>query len=444
MSSLPKQLNYSQVKPLGVDATPEILRFRSQNQSYKSGDTIRIEIPTGRSGMHLWPHSTFLEGKLNVNFTSGGGAPADLNIVLDQCIYSCFKRYRLLHGSEIIEDQLHVNKLYNSIYDLQKNEFERNGDSISLLGDVATNTGTAFTFVKANTTPLVNQDMPTPQEFAFVLPSLIGSLASTAIPLGLMGSSSLYLELELDAANVAFFAPQADILSINSFTISDIYLNCKISQLPSSVETLLVNSTNGLVLLPAVSYKGELKTISTGSSFSNEKFAFNLRSIKNFIFFNQNQDIANGRKVAPSCTTRSYCGLQSYYLTFNGIQYPSQEIATPSVQYMNLLRAFDGAADTNFGGILTKNNYTQGTGANTDGDDLTETGFLCRSLFALDLDRYAHSSDILVTGSNTTGQNVNLVQRFGNAGVPANLNVYGFVMHDVLYELSQGLLKAAT
>jgi len=65
--SLPKELNYGLNKPISVQSNPEIVRYRSDNGEYRSGDVIRIEIPTGKSGLHLFPHSSFIEGKISVN-----------------------------------------------------------------------------------------------------------------------------------------------------------------------------------------------------------------------------------------------------------------------------------------------------------------------------------------------------------------------------------------
>ena len=62
--ALVKSLNYASNKPLGASSRPEILRFRSDNADYKTGDFIRIEIPCGRRGHHLFPQDSYIEGKL--------------------------------------------------------------------------------------------------------------------------------------------------------------------------------------------------------------------------------------------------------------------------------------------------------------------------------------------------------------------------------------------
>ena len=128
--SLPKELNLGSNKPLSSSARPNILRFRSDNSSYQAGDTIRIEIPTNRQGQYLFPNDSFLEFKVKIN-ASGGNGIGTTNFYLDQSIYSIFNRLRVIHGSTVLEDTLYVNRLWTVLYDIQINESERRGDSIT-------------------------------------------------------------------------------------------------------------------------------------------------------------------------------------------------------------------------------------------------------------------------------------------------------------------------
>jgi len=452
--SYPKELNYGHQKPNAVPAKPEIIRYRSQNGEYRNNDVIRIEINTGKAGMHLFPHSTFLEGKVRVNMTAAGdaaGATSRNGCRIDQSAYSLFKRYRLLHGNETQEDLLHPNRLWNSIYDVQKNDHERNGDSISLLTD-SFKSGLGRPFVRYSTTaggspPGLTGDS-LPLDFAFCLPSgLIGTLAQMSVPLSVMGASNLFLELELeDVLKVFTTIPAAvaaadglpiidETASINSYTVSDLYMNCKVCMLPSDIELALFQSIGPNITIHSVGYKGELKTISQNSTTFNDKIAFSFNSIKSFMFFNANQSVANGVLTQHAITTRPFINLLRYHLTMNGVQYPSQSIENPSVMYQNLLRCFDANSDTNFGGIIDNTNYTSGTGA----DAANSIG---RFLGGIDLDRFNNNgiSEVMITGTNTVGQSINLVQFFSQP-TPQPINVYCFCMYDCIFELSGGLLK---
>lgn len=439
--SLPKEYNFS-TKPNSASCTPQILRFRSQNSSYSSGDTIRIEIPTGRNGMYLYGHSSVIEGKVKLNLQgTAGNAGGTLGAQIDQSVYSMFRRVRLLHSNETLTDTLYCNRLWSAIYDLQKSISSRQGDTIHKL--VSSTDKTQGVTFRTAAIAIGNRDNHVTEEidFAFCLPnSLIGTMADKALPLSRMGASNMVLELELDSALRVFkaeatSATAAAVASIN-YTISEIYLNTKISILSPDVEQDLINTTGGLIIIPGIDYKGEQKVISANATTFNDKFAFNFSSVKNFLFWNGNQTTCDGAIDTNAITSRPFCRLKEYYLTLNGVQYPSQPIQNPSMMYINLLRAYDGVTCSQFSGIIGKTNYIEGTGNNDS--------VVGRFIGGIDLDRFNNGShDVLITGTSTIGQNMNLVQTFSTAATVA-LNTYGFCMYDVLYRLEGGLLKAST
>ena len=231
--ALVKSLNYNVNKPLASNGTPEILRFRSDNSTYNSGDIIRIEIPTGRQGMHLFPQDSYIEAQVTVNCTTNTAASY---VYLDGSVYSFFRRLRVLHGSNVIEDSLYSNRLWNALYDMQRNASERKGDTINLLinplNTATVTTASQFGLIgKQIATAVGTGNFPaTPIDFTFVLPSsLLGLLAQKALPLSLCTASSIYLELELESASQVFIGSEStDLQSINSYTLSNIYYNAKI------------------------------------------------------------------------------------------------------------------------------------------------------------------------------------------------------------------------
>ena len=135
MSNFPKELNLASNKPMGALGKPSINRYRDDNSSSGGGDTIRIEIPCGRNGQYIFPKDSFIEGRLSVNIstTAGTGTGTGGNIYIDQSIYSLFNRIRIIHGSVPVEDTLYTNRLWTALYDLQVNEVERRGDTITKL-----------------------------------------------------------------------------------------------------------------------------------------------------------------------------------------------------------------------------------------------------------------------------------------------------------------------
>ena len=74
------------------------------------------------------------------------------------------------------------------------------------------------------------------------------------------------MEQELEVAQAAMAFVGDGTAAINSYTVSDIFFNAKLTTLPNDIDDLLIQSTGGIVNLPAISYKAEAKTISAASS----------------------------------------------------------------------------------------------------------------------------------------------------------------------------------
>lgn len=449
--SFPSELNLGSNKPMSASGKPSINRYRSDNSTYSASDVVRIEIATGRKGQMLFPKDSFLELKIKVN--ASNGATANSSIYIDQSIYAIFNRMRIFHGSNVIEDTLYCNKLWSALYDLQVNETKRRGEGIlKLVNDTTGNAGSLFNagttgqkFIQMAANAVQADSLV--YDACIVIPSaLLGSLASKAVPLGLMGASSIYLELELAPTVMAFIGDGSSILY--SYTVSDIFYNAKITTLPNDIDDLLIQSTGGIVNLPAVSYKTEAKTISAASAAFNDKFSFQYSSLKNFLFFVMNGQTANGALATRSITARPKCNITDYFLSINGEAFPSQTIQNTSRMYAELLRAFDGLTDTGFGGIINSSNYVVNTNTfNNDqltvaavGDGGTTT-VQKRFLAGIDLDRFNHSSDTLLSGTSSIGQMINLQLNMG-VGLTEACVLYAAVMYDVLFHIEGGLLTA--
>ena len=140
---LPIQLNLNSNKPLSSGGKPFINRYRSDNTSYGAGDTIRIEIPCGRNGQFLFPTDSFLEAKLKVNCSN---LSTTGSCFIDGTVYSLFHRMRILHGSTVLEDTLHCNRLWNVLYDVQISDTDRKQDCITKLINDNTPTGQSHIF----------------------------------------------------------------------------------------------------------------------------------------------------------------------------------------------------------------------------------------------------------------------------------------------------------
>jgi hypothetical protein len=212
--------------------------------------------------------------------------------------------------------------------------------------------------------------------------------------------------------------------------------------LPSDIDNLLIQSTGGIINLPAMSYKAEAKTISSSSSAFNDKFSFQFSSLKNFIFFLINTTTTVGAALKRSISARTRANVSDFFLTINGEAFPSQTVAGYARAYSELLRCYDLLTDTSAGGIITYNNYAYDT--NTTADDILNATYAStqqkRYVAGLDLDRFNHSSDTLMSGTSSIGQMIN-IQLNMSAATSENLTLYAAVMYDVLYHLENGLLS---
>jgi len=455
-ANLPSTLNLASNKPMSANGKPGIFRYRSDNSSYSAptsgtGDVIRLEIPCGRQGQYLFPKDSFIEGKLQVTSTDSA---LSQTIYIDQSVFSLFNRIRVFHGSNLIEDCLYVNRVWTSVYDLQVNEVERRGDAITKLVNDTTSSGSLYPIFQdgcngmlVHTTSGTTNTLTSSSllDFCFVLPSaVLGSLSTKALPIGLMGASSLYLELELCGATQALVTNSTT--ATLTYAVQDIYYNSKVVTLPSDVNDAVIQSTGGFINLPAVGYKAELKSIASGVTSFNDKFSFQFSSMKNFNFFLINTATAVGANTKRSITARTKAYASEYFLTINGEAYPAQTIQNPSRMYAELQRAWGGLTDTNFGGILTYQNYgSLAANNNTTADDVINSTLTNtkqkRFLAGIDLDRFSQEGQTLMAGTSSIGQMVNLQLNFSQ-GTSEALNLYAYVSYDILYHIEGGLITA--
>jgi hypothetical protein len=464
--SFPKELNLGSNKPISAFGKPSINRYRSDNSTYNNNDTIRIEIPTGRNGQYLFPRDSFIEGSVKINASNGATASS---IYIDQSVYALFNRIRVIHGSTTLEDCLYVNRVWTSVMDVQVNDSERRGLGIThLIGDTVNakpgyNSG-QFGAALMNCTVSQSAIDSSYSDFAFPLPSAIfGTLSSKALPIGLCGASSLYIELELASPNVAFVGEMIvatpSTASIVSFTVQNIFYNTKITTLPSDVNNALLETTGGIINLPAVAYKAEQKTFcaTSGAVAFNDKFSFQYSSIKSFYFFVMNTAATAGDIKYRSVSARPRANITDYYLSINGEAYPSQTIAAglgnaygAARMYAELLRSWDQLSDTNAGGILNYMNYTQSNAHTAPLAQLTSAAnqdygintLQQRFIAGIDLDRFNHSGDTLMSGTDTMGQ---LITLFVNSAASTDpLTLYAYIMYDVMYNIEYGQITART
>jgi hypothetical protein len=442
--SFPKELDYGKMKPASVASRPVIQRFRADLQSYAPTQVIRIEIPTSARTTHLFPSDCFLEGKLNVNVDSANTT----SITVDGNVYSLFRRMSIFHGSNLLETQYYCGKLWHVLNDCQRGWSDRSQDSIAMLASNTSSLGGASLGISssgANGITIVGTGSAAVQsfDFSFILPSAIfGTMAGKAIPLGACQASSFYIELELETLNNMFSTFLSAPTLTGGATVSDVVFNAKVSVLPDDVNNLLMESVMNRVVIPSTSWKVEQKTLASGNSSFNDKFAFQLSSVNAFLFWFHNtaaQDALDYR----SMTSRPGHKLTNYQLNINGETYPSDLISSRSRMICELQRAFDTLGTTRSGcGILDSVNYSDAADSLVTSDVNTVNVLHKRSVYGVDLNRFNNTQETMLSGTSTIGQSVNLI--LNKTGVAQAAQIYGAVMYDVIYTVQDGLMTANT
>jgi hypothetical protein len=458
-ANFPSSMNLANSKQSCItNCMPSFQRIRSDNSEYRSGDLIRIEIPTGRKGDHLHGSDSFIEFKTKLNYTGGTG-PAGAGVYLDGTAYSFFKSLRIYQGSTLLVNQQLCNKIHNALYDLQCNSAERQA------GQICLGVMPALSASSSNNTFGQEMENGLTYQFSFTLPcSLLGSNQDHSTPLGWMGSASLYLELELEGPERCLTTrfPSGEVNGVGgvcaappvftSLTFSEIYYNAKISQLGAEYDNLLLSAFQGRpIKIPSVEWKGEQKTLTATNAFS-DKFSFQYGSVNMLLWWITNQNTANGtpyltNNYNSATTQRSMGALKEYYLTLNGSQFPTQPISAGkngvnparkyqfgAVPYQHLLRCFNQNTDVTAGGILDSDLY------NNSITDLASDVNSKRFIGGLSLDRVDCSNEKYLSGTNTIGSNFVLNVNWEESLATPHF-LFGFIQHDVAFELVDGLLS---
>jgi hypothetical protein len=444
--NFPESLNMAAKSP-AAPADPLITRYRSDNPSYAAGDIIRIEIPTGGRNQYLLPTDSFLSFDYTSTHTI---AATSSTLRLDGSTYSIFRRARVIHGSTTLVDVQHVGRLWNALRDVMVPTSARPVDEIRLGADSATNQtnvnnyNAGLTLVSGST-----------YDSAFPLPlPLIGTLSKSAVPLGLAGASSLFIELEIAphaqiVTTRIFGTPQgaagdATALTLTSFVVSNIYYNAKIVTLEEPYNQALMSVYAGKpLMLPAVDYLGEMKVIPTGASAINEKFAFSRSSVNGILWFLANSDVANGVitafDLAEGTTHRQGGPLSEYAVALSG-----KNLLPIYCGASGTAGFFKGAVSVNqIGRIYNNMNSVDGMGVlnfrNYSSQITTYADAIANSkrfVGAYSLERYDADSKY-ASGSNLLGQDVRLTAVM-TTGLTESNNLYAYCMCDVGFELIDG------
>jgi len=449
--NFPKSFDMASKQP-PVPCSSFISRFRSDNSTYTTNssgsvDTIRIQIPCGGRGQYLMPNDSFITFKMTPTIASLTAG----TVKIDSCAYSLFRRCRVLHGSTVLIDINNCGRLWNALRDVQVPASARVRDEVCLLADADSAAGTNANNYLAGVSLTSGQVY----DAAFVLPvGLLGSLSKNAVPLCLMGGSDLFLELELNPANVAettrvFATPDGAVgvaTTANhtlSIALSDIYYSAKIVEIPDPYQSILLQAYSTMpVMLPAIDYVADMKVIASGSSVINEKLAISRSSCNAIFWWFSNSNVANGvinnYNYNDGVTHRQGCALDTYTVQVSGNNLLEVRSGVGATGYflgsqplLQLQRVFNQSVQDGLG-VLGLSVYCNATDTYASASAVTK-----RFVGSYSLEKYDADSGFQ-SGMNLIGQDVRLVVNLTSATTESQ-NLYVFGMSDVLYEIREGL-----
>jgi hypothetical protein len=455
--NLPKSMNLSEVKPQALnDMKGSMQQYKSQNQQYKQRDTVSIPIPTSTQGAWLHGSDSFISFRFTPEFTDPGVG----NLFLDGNILSIFKNVRVRHGSNLLVNHREANRLYQSLFDTQTTSASRVSRSIDM--------GVYYSESVSTTNNLegCNLENGKSHDFCVTLPiPLLGSLSEKSLPIGWLTNSQLFLEFDLEDFN-RIITSRGD--SINTkgssgilnappvlvnYTVSEVYYHAKISKLSPAYDNILKGAVGSTVSFPSQDWIGDSKQIGAGTTSINENFSLPLISSKIFYWWLTNNKTANGNLAFDgfnynnAISQRMSADLKDYQLSLNGENFPSTAISTDpgaspfydgvingSIALQQLYRCWNLNSDPEGMGI-----FDIGIFGDITTSQVSDVGTK-RFIGSVDLDRGSNDNDRQMQGTNTVDTTIGLKASF-NSGLTEACNLYAYMLHDCVYNISDGMLS---
>jgi hypothetical protein len=252
------------------------------------------------------------------------------------------------------------------------------------------------------------------------LSSLVGSAAEKLIPLMLMGS--LIMEIELNPTCVA-----VNDNATPKFSVSNVEYHAQIIEFSSDVNQALTSMTSSSGLyIHGTSWKGIYSSLAKGVK--NIVISERLKSIKS-LFLTFNKPVAVANLSGTRSTARDNHKLTSFQLRAGAEYFPvfpvqgTHDISGNSKFYVETLKAISQYSNSQHSCILNNENFA--SNANT----ADQCG---RSAFGLDLDAFC--KDASESGLNSI-ESSPLDERF-ECGNDDAIDSYVHLLFDVIYVIS--------
>lgn len=448
-TALPRAFNPTVSLPPAVDAyTRRYTQNAVNNRAFDPGQTVIIQIPTGRPGAFLVPQLSYLRFTVTVPQSTAAaaansrskfsGLAGAANVIGEQRV--------LLNGS-VVEEILNHPTAYELFHDagcgVRQNmeEVMQGAYPMALASTAVTYESSVTPTYKgawncsvdnggaAAVTATWTQTFCVP-----IMSSILGTFAEKAFPTCLVAPNSLELHLRLSDRERAFSVTDATGANgsaaavIDAWTVASVqFVGCEVV-LPSPVmDSILSAVPEGLTLFSSTVHN---YTASTGQAASPQiVLGTNYASVNSLFCVFQNSTqftraYASNRRLKPTANASDEMSSQ---LQIGSERVPQVPTTGTSQIMAELMQAFGALSDKDAAPSLVFS-YTPFT---------TVTNVTQTSSFAIgyDLDVFSIASDQVRSGRNLVGQQTTLALTGLNA---TNYTVQAYIWHDVKYVIRAG------
>ena len=408
--SLSEALVYAP-KPAGVAGHTFRHTVPSYNKStFKPGETIMINIPTGRKGQFLNTKMSYLQFRI-ANMT----ATAAKTTKFDFSASSIISSIEVYHGSNLLESIREYNVLHTMWEDM--------------IGSVEAlkHSGTILAGVSSSNEREGQAIAPSASDYVAIplLSGVVGVLMDKYLPTGDMSGGDIRLEITLASAADGMIATDAAAVD---WQVHDVNLQLQYVELNSEAARMISAQNAGGYVISSESYANFANTLPSGVSNANVLIPARFSSLKTlFTVFRKQANIgtANAKSISERYNPFGNGSSRSAYFSIGGKNIPSTPITTDTEAFAELAKATHSFGAVNANTLIKYSTYKA-----TDGT----------FLLGQDLEVQSHKSRVSEQGINTLSTNTHLITQFTSSLADA-LRVDTFAHYDFVLLIQGGVAQ---
>jgi hypothetical protein len=343
--AMSESLNYRQMKQRAVACRSFRVKIPSSNSTtFKSGQTINIDLPGNLAGQYYNFNQMYLKMKVKNNNNK--------DIILDRCgVMACIKRVQISTAGSQIMDLNNWNVLACALLDTDSSQDWRGSNGNILLG---------------TRTDLRGEKIAATKERTFCIPMVLNTLSNTTPHRLVPGFSLSNLQFRItleDYLNSGAFAIDGD---DESFTFSDVEMVCLMTELSPGAQAQVDQMNGGQYNILATSWMNSGANLADNNTTLTANLGISVSSLERIIMICRDADVIN-TKTKFSIGSRIRNKLKKYQFIVNSEGYPARPVevddkgAEVFSEYLIANHALVNFRD----GCGLQNGVVQGTNKNT-------------------------------------------------------------------------------